>query len=131
MLTYWRFSRNQTHLCKYNIQQVYVVNIYNSYSVHFPFVSVFGEVNPICILYIFFLNGSFSPYRAPRLFFSSVIIFYTVGRTPRTSDKPVARPLPIHRTIKTQNKRIHKHSFLEWDSNPRSERPSKRRQFMR
>jgi hypothetical protein len=30
---------------------------------------------------------------------------YTVGRTPWTSDKPVARPLPTHRTTQTQNKR--------------------------
>jgi hypothetical protein len=30
---------------------------------------------------------------------------YTVGRTPWTGDQPVARPLPTHRTIQTQNKR--------------------------
>jgi hypothetical protein len=33
--------------------------------------------------------------------------FFTDGRTPRTSDQPVARPLPKHRTTQTQNKRIH------------------------
>jgi hypothetical protein len=32
---------------------------------------------------------------------------YTVGRTPWTSDQPVARPLPTHRTTQTYNKRIH------------------------
>jgi hypothetical protein len=32
------------------------------------------------------------------------LILYTVGRTPWTSDQPVARPLPIHRTTQTQNK---------------------------
>jgi hypothetical protein len=31
--------------------------------------------------------------------------FYTVDRTPWTGDQPVARPLPIHRTAQTQNKR--------------------------
>jgi hypothetical protein len=29
---------------------------------------------------------------------------YTDGRTPRTSDQPVARPLPTHKTTQTQNK---------------------------
>jgi hypothetical protein len=37
--------------------------------------------------------------------FFSFLIFYTVGRTPWTSDQPVARPLPAHRTVQTQNKR--------------------------
>jgi hypothetical protein len=37
--------------------------------------------------------------------FFSFLILYTVGRTPWTSDQPVARPLPTHRTTKTQNKR--------------------------
>jgi hypothetical protein len=30
---------------------------------------------------------------------------YTVGRTSWTGDQPVARPLPTHRTTRTQNKR--------------------------
>jgi hypothetical protein len=30
---------------------------------------------------------------------------YTVGRTPRTGNQPVARPLPIHIITQTQNKR--------------------------
>jgi hypothetical protein len=33
--------------------------------------------------------------------------FFTDGRTPWMSDQLVARPLPIHRTTQTQNKRIH------------------------
>jgi hypothetical protein len=37
--------------------------------------------------------------------FFGFLILYTVGRTPWTWDQPVARPLPIHRTIQTQNKR--------------------------
>jgi hypothetical protein len=36
----------------------------------------------------------------------SFLIFYTVSRTPWTGDQPVTRPLPIHRTTQTQNKRI-------------------------
>jgi hypothetical protein len=35
----------------------------------------------------------------------SFLIFFTVGRTPWTGDQPVARPLPVHRTAQTQNKR--------------------------
>jgi hypothetical protein len=38
--------------------------------------------------------------QGPGLFFSSVIIFYTDGRTPWTSDKPAARQLSIHRPTK-------------------------------
>jgi hypothetical protein len=30
---------------------------------------------------------------------------YTVGRTPRTGDQPVAKPVSTHRTTQTQNKR--------------------------
>jgi hypothetical protein len=33
-------------------------------------------------------------------------LFYTDGRTRWTSDQPVARPLPKHRTTQTQNKRV-------------------------
>jgi hypothetical protein len=37
--------------------------------------------------------------------FFQLINLYTVGRTPWTGDKPVARPLPTHRRSQTQNKR--------------------------
>jgi hypothetical protein len=39
--------------------------------------------------------------------FFSLLIFYTVSRTPWTGDHPVARPLPAHMTTQTQNKRTH------------------------
>jgi hypothetical protein len=70
----------------------------------------------------------YSPLLGPGLFFSFVI--YTDGRTPWTSDQPVARPLPSHRTTQIQNKCAHRHPCLEWDSNPRSQRSSERRQFV-
>jgi hypothetical protein len=38
-------------------------------------------------------------------FFFSILILYTVGRTPWTGDQPVTRPLPADRTAQTQNKR--------------------------
>jgi hypothetical protein len=44
------------------------------------------------------------PFDGPLPLFSFLII-YTVGRTPWTGHQPVARPLPIHRTTQTQNKR--------------------------
>jgi hypothetical protein len=47
----------------------------------------------------------------------------TVGRTPWTGDQPVARPLPTNRI------NAHRHRCLEWDSNPRSQRSSERRQY--
>jgi hypothetical protein len=63
--------------------------------------------------------------------FFSFLILYTVGRTPLTGDQPVARPLPTHRRVKTQNESTqYGHPCLEWDPNPRSQRSSERRQFM-
>jgi hypothetical protein len=45
----------------------------------------------------------YSPYAPwPLIQFPNL---YTVGRTPRTSDQPVERPLPGHRTAQTQNER--------------------------
>jgi hypothetical protein len=52
--------------------------------------------------------------------FTSVCLFKIFGRTSWTSDQPVARSLS----------NTHRHSCLEWDSNPRSQRSSERRQFM-
>jgi hypothetical protein len=49
---------------------------------------------------------------------------YTVGRTLWTGDQPVARSLPTHRI------NAHRHPCLEWDSKARSQRSSRRRQFM-
>jgi hypothetical protein len=56
--------------------------------------------------------------------------FYTDGRTPCASDQPAARPPRTHRTMQTQNKRIHRHPCPEWDSNPQFQRSSEGRQFM-
>jgi hypothetical protein len=37
--------------------------------------------------------------------FFSLLIFYTVGRSPSTGDQPVTRQLPAHGTAQIQNKR--------------------------
>jgi hypothetical protein len=62
----------------------------------------------------------------------------TDGRTPRTSDQPVARPLPKRRQHKRKiNAYTHTHTHthtkqpcLVWNSNPRSRLPSERIQYM-
>jgi hypothetical protein len=72
----------------------------------------------------------YSPFVGPWRLLQFHDHFYTDSRNPWTSDQPVARPLPTHRTARTQNKSTHKHPCLEWDSNSRSQRPSERRQFM-
>jgi hypothetical protein len=41
--------------------------------------------------------------------FFSLLVFYTDGRTPSTSDQPVERPLPTHRTKKH---RINAHTHI-------------------
>jgi hypothetical protein len=72
----------------------------------------------------------YSPFLGLGRFFSFLIL-YTVGRTPWTGDQPVAGPLSTHRTTQTQNKCTqYRHPCLEWDSNPRSQHSSGRRQFM-
>jgi hypothetical protein len=43
----------------------------------------------------------------------SLLILYTVDRTPWTGDQPVARPLPTHRTTHRIN--AHKHPCFQWD----------------
>jgi hypothetical protein len=53
-------------------------------------------------------------------------LFYTDGRHPWTSDQPVARPLPTHRTTQTQNKC----TDVFASRGIRSQRSSERRQFM-
>jgi hypothetical protein len=47
----------------------------------------------------------YNPLLGPGLYFSSILFFYTDGRTPWTSDQPVAWPLPTYRVAQTQNKR--------------------------
>jgi hypothetical protein len=64
-----------------------------------------------CKVYFFF-QWLYSPFLGPGLIFQCLNLFYTDCRTPWTSDQPVARPLPIHRTTQTQNKRTHKHPCL-------------------
>jgi hypothetical protein len=58
------------------------------------------------------------PFGSSRLF--SFRILYTLGRTPRTGDQPVPRPLPAHRTTQHRIKTC-RHPSSEWDSNPRSQ----------
>jgi hypothetical protein len=43
--------------------------------------------------------------------FLSFLITFTNGRPPWTGDQLVARPLPKHRTTRTQNKRVHTPNF--------------------
>jgi hypothetical protein len=82
------------------------------------------------LLLLLLLLWLYSPVLGLSRFFSFLIL-YTVGRTPWTGDQPVARPLPTHRTTQTHNKRTqYRPPCLEWDSNPRSQCPSGRRQFM-
>jgi hypothetical protein len=57
-----------------------------------------------CIYLSIYLSTALQPFFGPWPLFSSLIL-YTVGRTPWTGDQPVARPLPIHKTTQTQNKR--------------------------
>jgi hypothetical protein len=61
--------------------------------------------------------------------FFSVLIFYTVGRTPWTGDQP-RRKASTCKQDSTKRINAHRHPCLKWDSNPRSQCLSGRRQFM-
>jgi hypothetical protein len=74
------------------------------------------------------LSMALQPFVGPWPLLQFRNLLYTVGRTPWTEDQPATRPLPTHRTTQTQNKR--RHSYLEWDSNQRSQCSSGRRRFM-
>jgi hypothetical protein len=50
---------------------------------------------------------------------SSFLILYTVGRTPRTGDQPVSRPLSKDR--KQTKITAHRNPSFKWASNPRSQ----------
>jgi hypothetical protein len=57
---------------------------------------------------------------------------FTDGRTPRTGDQLVARPLYLN-TGQHKHRKTHthiKHPCPEWESNLRSRPPSERRQYM-
>jgi hypothetical protein len=56
------------------------------------------EHNITSLLWLYSPCGAWPLFQFPNL--------YTVARTPRRSDQPVARPLPTHKTAQTQNKRI-------------------------
>jgi hypothetical protein len=60
------------------------------------------------ILIFLYIHSSYTVLLRCRGFHLSLGL-YTIGRTPWTSVRPVARPLPTHRTTQTQNKRIHTH----------------------
>jgi hypothetical protein len=48
--------------------------------------------------------------------FFCFLILYKVCRTPWTGNQPVARPLPTHRTIQTQNKRTQSMLWFGFES---------------
>jgi hypothetical protein len=72
----------------------------------------------------------FQPTQGPSLFMQLCNHFYTESRTPWTSDQPVTRPLPNPGQHKHRINTHAKHQSLEWDSNPRFQRPSERTHVM-
>jgi hypothetical protein len=61
--------------------------------------------------------------------FFSFLILYTGGRTPWTGDRPVARRY-LHTEQHKHNINAQRNQCLEWDSNPRSQCSSRRKQFI-
>jgi hypothetical protein len=58
------------------------------------------------LTFIHYSSMVLHPFVGPWPFLQFRNLFYPDGRTPWTSDQPNARPLPIHRTTQTQNKRM-------------------------
>jgi hypothetical protein len=64
-----------------------------------------------CSFIHFHSSMALQPFVGPWPLLQFRNLSYTVGRTPWTSDQPVARPLPTQRRTQTQNKRTHKTSI--------------------
>jgi hypothetical protein len=71
----------------------------------------------------------YSPLLGLGLFFS-LLILYTISRTPLTRDQPFARSLYLYTGQHKHRINAQRHPCFEWDSNPRSEYLSGRRWFM-
>jgi hypothetical protein len=69
------------------------------------------------------------PFVGPWPLFS-FLIFYTVGMTPWTGDQHIARPLSAYTGQQKHRIYAHRYQCLEWNSNPRSECLSGRRQLI-
>jgi hypothetical protein len=90
----------------YSLRAVRLHTVHPSYlsmSFKIYICSVYEQVVAISHLLTSSLSGSTALLLGLGLSFS-LLIYYTVGRTPWTGDQPVARPLPTHRTTQTKNK---------------------------
>jgi hypothetical protein len=73
-----------------------------------------SECDGLVNIFLFFFLMALQPFLGLWPHISVAKSFYTDGRTPWTSDQPVARPLPIHRTTQTRkNAQTYKHPCLE------------------
>jgi hypothetical protein len=61
-----------------------------------------------CYIHFYIPSSYTVPLRCQGFHFC--LDLHTIGRTPWTSDRPVARPLPKYRTTQTQNKCTHAHA---------------------
>jgi hypothetical protein len=61
--------------------------------------------------------------------FFSFLILYTIDRTPWTGIRP-SQGRYLHKQQHKHRINAYRHPCLEWDSNPRSQRSSERRQFI-
>jgi hypothetical protein len=133
---YENLNEEAEHVYGHRYLSLYRVCFHNHWSLEVKImanVSHFSasNENPRCSGYTLIqLSMALQPFVGPWPLIQFRNLFYTDDRTPWTSDQPVARPLPTHRTTQTQNKRKYKYPCLEWDSSPRPQRSSKRRQFM-
>jgi hypothetical protein len=97
-------------MCYQTLRSVYT-------QVHVPkSISNIKNARIFYFIHLFIHQCLYSLLLGPGLFISVIIFFMqTVGFLGRGS--AVARPLPTHRTTRTQNKRTYRHPCLEWDSN--------------
>jgi hypothetical protein len=82
------------------------------------------------VKFLFYSNSSTALpfFGGGRLF--SFLILHTVRRTPWMRNQPFARRLTTHRTTQKHRKPAHRNPCPKWDSNPRSQCFSGRRQFI-
>jgi hypothetical protein len=68
---------------------------------HLPVLTKFAPKNYFLFFIRFYLTMGLQPFVGPWPFFQFLNV-YTVGRTPWTGDRPVAKPLHTHRTTQTE-----------------------------
>jgi hypothetical protein len=83
----------------FTVKSKSVSSVCTLYATKIIIIIIIIIINPYHYFIIMALRHLALPWS---LFYFSFLILYTIGRTPWTGDKPLARPPPTHRTTQTE-----------------------------